>query len=90
MALPIVTCNDMYLKLCEGSLEGFLSCEVMSLKVFQNKLAEQLCRYNPKKLLLKGDERFRNSTKVPRAMRPSAGSAVRCKQKVQDSVSKED
>ena len=86
--LAIVTCYDMYLELCEGKLAGFSETQPMSFKAFRNKLAEQLCNYNPRKHLLKGDENFRANTQLAKLHRaPGSGTQ---KRRPQDHISKAD
>jgi Pyruvate/2-oxoacid:ferredoxin oxidoreductase delta subunit len=71
MGLGVVTCYDMYLEVCEGKLDGFPKVKhPMSLKDFQSKLGLALLSYHPKNRILKGDEKLRQYTQVPKQHRP--------------------
>jgi len=71
MGLGVVTAYDMYLEVCEGKLDGFQKVKhPMSLREFQSKLGVSLTTYHPRNRVLKGDEKLRQYTQVPKEHRP--------------------
>ena len=64
LAMAIVVAYDMYLEVCEGSLDAEWKVETpISFRKFRETLAKQALTYSPTQLKYPGDENFRTVTK---------------------------
>ena len=69
-ALAVVVAYDMYLECCEGKLNSdWCIKNLVDFHRFREKLAYQMLRCCPSKLICPGDERFRAATRIPKRKR---------------------